>query len=417
MNKIGKRLQILLMVALTVLCCSAVQAKTAKITIKDVQALDATTVAFETNLSGIEGKNAAAGNQIKIYRTSKKGGKWKLLDSFTAKEGSFGNWRENSGAFFLEGEKGVVSCVSAVQGFDGKCIFYDTTAKIWQTYYYKISLYSKAKDKNIAGSAIVHAKAKLAKPTITMTNTDPASGSATLGWSGVKGASGYEVYKKGNGSWTLQGVVTSQEIYTQSGLSAGNHYYRVRAFLKRNGKTYYSSYSKKVKIGITKMTEVPGDYNPGESSYGENLSAAQLEEVRAAVGKFLQQNINSSMSVTMKLRTAMRYLYNRRGSGREPNLAFTAWGALLDYTDDCWGLSRAYKAICDAMGIECITVLSTMDNQHMWNMVRLNGVWYIVDVQLGDSAFLLGSRSFKEMGMTWNESAFPTASTNDYSEG
>lgn len=56
----------------------------------------------------------------------------------------------------------------------------------------------------------------------------------------------------------------------------------------------------------------------------------------------------------------------------------------------CEGYSKAFKYLCDLAGIDCITVSGTVtggtgDGVHMWNIVRLDGVNYLVDVTNSDA--------------------------------
>ena len=55
----------------------------------------------------------------------------------------------------------------------------------------------------------------------------------------------------------------------------------------------------------------------------------------------------------------------------------------------CEGYSKAFKYLCDRAGLDCITVVGTMDGgtgagAHMWNIVRLNGENLMVDVTNSD---------------------------------
>lgn len=63
-----------------------------------------------------------------------------------------------------------------------------------------------------------------------------------LSWSGVSGASGYQLQHKSGNSWKTN-TTTSSTSYAVKGLSAGSAYqFRVRAYKKINGKSYYSSW-------------------------------------------------------------------------------------------------------------------------------------------------------------------------------
>ncbi|MBQ6808996.1 MAG: hypothetical protein IJP07_07580, partial [Firmicutes bacterium] len=51
----------------------------------------------------------------------------------------------------------------------------------------------------------------------------------------------------------------------------------------------------------------------------------------------------------------------------------------------CEGYSKAFQYLCDLAGIECYSVSGRTGENHMWNIVRLNGQSYIVDVTNSDA--------------------------------
>lgn len=55
-----------------------------------------------------------------------------------------------------------------------------------------------------------------------------------------------------------------------------------------------------------------------------------------------------------------------------------AYGALVDNLAVCQGYSYGYKALADALGLECEIVISKSLN-HSWNMVKIDGKYYYVD--------------------------------------
>lgn len=64
----------------------------------------------------------------------------------------------------------------------------------------------------------------------------------------------------------------------------------------------------------------------------------------------------------------------------------SAYGALVEGDTVCVGYTKAYKALCDEMGLECISVNGWQDDVgHMWNMVMLDGTPYYVDCTYGDT--------------------------------
>ena len=81
----------------------------------------------------------------------------------------------------------------------------------------------------------------------------------------------------------------------------------------------------------------------------------------------------------------------------------------------CRGYALAYKMLLQKAGIESIC-LSSEDMDHMWNLVRINGKWYHVDLVWDDPVypfdqsdrdgvvlhqhFLLSDRAIKKTGHT-----------------
>ena len=66
-----------------------------------------------------------------------------------------------------------------------------------------------------------------------------------------------------------------------------------------------------------------------------------------------------------------------------PRESFTPYGGLVNHTAVCLGYATTFQLLMDLAGVECITVVGAADysrEDHGWNMVRLNGNWYCVDV-------------------------------------
>ncbi len=63
--------------------------------------------------------------------------------------------------------------------------------------------------------------------------------------------------------------------------------------------------------------------------------------------------------------------------------------ALLNHRSVCAGYSRAFQYILHRMGMFCTYVTGTIENggDHAWNIVRINGQYYNVDVTWGDPFF------------------------------
>ena len=66
-----------------------------------------------------------------------------------------------------------------------------------------------------------------------------------------------------------------------------------------------------------------------------------------------------------------------------PRESFTPYGGLVKQVAICLGYATSFQLLMDLAGVECITVVGAAhmsSSDHGWNMVRLNGEWYCVDV-------------------------------------
>lgn len=122
------------------------------------------------------------------------------------------------------------------------------------SYKYKVRAYKKNGSKKTYGSysSVLTTATKTSKPVIRVT---AGAKRATVKWSKIKGASGYEVYmstKKSSGYTKVKTLTKSSKVsYTKSGLKKGKTYYfKVRTYKKAGDKKIYSSYSsvKSIKI-------------------------------------------------------------------------------------------------------------------------------------------------------------------------
>ena len=93
-------------------------------------------------------------------------------------------------------------------------------------------------------------------------------------------------------------------------------------------------------------------------------------------------------------------------------LPWTPLSALTDVSQPvCEGYAKAFKLVCDELGIPCLTVDGYARGGHMWNHVLLYGSWYAVDITWDDppadavrsgremqAYFLVGSDTLPERG-------------------
>lgn len=115
--------------------------------------------------------------------------------------------------------------------------------------------------------------------------------------------------------------------------------------------------------------------------------ALQDEAVNNATSSFSGTDYDKILAAHEYLRSRVSYVDN--GS----YMVQTAYRALINKEAVCEGYAKAYKLLLNSMGIECDIVINA---EHAWNVVQLDGKWYLVDVTNDDSNnglmyFLLGA--------------------------
>lgn len=104
------------------------------------------------------------------------------------------------------------------------------------------------------------------------------------------------------------------------------------------------------------------------------------------------------------------------------------YGFLLHQVGICRGYASTFQLFMDMLGIECITVSgSSSRDEHAWNMVRLDGEWYCVDVTWDDPTggspghhyFNVTSQFLRETDHHWEDGDVPeaTATTHAWKDG
>lgn len=105
----------------------------------------------------------------------------------------------------------------------------------------------------------------------------------------------------------------------------------------------------------------------------------------------------------------------------------TPYGVLINREGMCHGYSSTFQLFMDMLDIECITVFGKPGSngvEHSWNMIKLNGEWYCVDVAWDDPIggmrnhdfFNVTSQYLRDSGIhKWDESTVPEATAITYS--
>jgi|GEM_PF-1670416 len=108
------------------------------------------------------------------------------------------------------------------------------------------------------------------------------------------------------------------------------------------------------------------------------------------VDGIIKENTKSSMSQKEKVKALHDYLvlntmYDRASEGKLTMSSHFANQVIFDGYGVCDGYAGAFKILMNAAGIECKVIYgSTPYGLHAWNQVKIDGVWYNVDVTWDD---------------------------------
>lgn len=92
-------------------------------------------------------------------------------------------------------------------------------------------------------------------------------------------------------------------------------------------------------------------------------------------------SVDSSMTQADKAMAVYIYLAENT-TYRESSDAHTGYDVLVNHVGVCDGLANAYALAMNTLGVPC-AVVSNYSKDHSWNIVKLNGVWYFVDLTNG----------------------------------
>ena len=112
------------------------------------------------------------------------------------------------------------------------------------------------------------------------------------------------------------------------------------------------------------------------------MDAQQAQGIRAVVQNVIDKYIHSGMSDVHKALALHDYLV--MNCAYDTNfLNYEPYDALVLGSSVCQGYAEAYEILLDAVGIESEVVDSDAMN-HAWNLVKIDGQWYHVDVTWDD---------------------------------
>lgn len=146
-----------------------------------------------------------------------------------------------------------------------------------------------------------------------------------------------------------------------------------------------------------------------EYLYSVSEARAVGEKLRQTADRIISREINDHQSEYDKVQVLHDYLKlnveydlsqmkNVNMADRRNAACHSIVGALLEHKCVCEGFAKAFKYLCDGIGIECWVVSGTGNSTiesgpHSWNIVKINGYYHHVDVtwdnQFADSQEVL----------------------------
>ena len=166
--------------------------------------------------------------------------------------------------------------------------------------------------------------------------------------------------------------------------------------------------------------DIKGDYSKG-TVYGPSLSTRELKQLKTKVGEIVSVCVTDGMTDREKIVALVNYVYDHCSYAPDwsKNRANTAWGLLVYGEAQCSGYARGMVALFDAAGIESRYIHAAKDDSinpsHQWNLVRLDGKWYHIDVQMMDSSYSGTNKPILLMDshLTFDESKYPNIAGED----
>lgn len=121
-------------------------------------------------------------------------------------------------------------------------------------------------------------------------------------------------------------------------------------------------------------------------SYFDKIN--QAKDVNDIVNKAIKENVENLKSDYEKVLWAYQWVIDNVHYDKTLS-NFSAYSSFTDNGTVCVGYATLYNAIINKLGLDCKlvngSVYNSKGNNHAWNIVKLEGKWYCVDVTWGDS--------------------------------
>lgn len=157
------------------------------------------------------------------------------------------------------------------------------------------------------------------------------------------------------------------------------------------------------------------------------------EDMNDEIDKIIADKITSSMNDFEKEKAIHDYIvlntaydYNNYKNGTIPEESYTAYGVFVKHVAVCQGYAEAMKILLNKVGIESTVITGDMKTGggHAWNLVKLDGEYYQLDVthddptpdEIGRVLYSYFNITDKEMDKTrtWEKTDYPKCTATKY---
>lgn len=169
------------------------------------------------------------------------------------------------------------------------------------------------------------------------------------------------------------------------------YYQRGSYLMEKLGYDYQKMCARGIDMLVIQKNKDEGQYSKYCIWGFSDTTAAEYRQVEDVV-KQIVPLINQGTDYE-KAKGALEYLCKMVDYEKNGRQEQSCYGALIKKKSVCEGYSCAYKLLLDALGVPCDIVVS---REHAWNVVMVEGQWYVVDVTHCDQSpieyykFLLG---------------------------
>lgn len=155
--------------------------------------------------------------------------------------------------------------------------------------------------------------------------------------------------------------------------------------------------------GLQRIYEIGLDYG---------FETAALEEMKPALESELAELTARVSSQSKPHRALQAATVLTEQCAHDESAGSSIWAAIHGGAANSEGMAVAYKALCDALGLDCVVVTGRLDRaEHYWNILTLEGASYHVDVSMAREQGFAGTFLISDAQMWgrywWDNEDYP----------